>query len=174
VNRLHERQDNRERQEVNEAILNWLTPIDYAPQQIDYIARREEGTGQWLLDSVEFQSWLKKTDGQCLFCPGIPGAGKTILAAIVVEELTTTFQSRGDNVGVAYIYCNFKRYHEQRAEDLCLSLLKQLVQAGRQHLMLSNHSTMSTVKVDPRLIKSQRHYAPLFLTSPAFLLLSMH
>jgi hypothetical protein len=39
-------------------ILNWLTPIDYAPQQSDFIARRQEGTGQWLLNSDKFQEWL--------------------------------------------------------------------------------------------------------------------
>ena len=30
------------------AILDWLTPIDYAAQQSDIFARRQEGTGQWL------------------------------------------------------------------------------------------------------------------------------
>ena len=39
------------------AVLDWLTSIDYAPQQNDFIARRQEGTGTWLLDSTEYQSW---------------------------------------------------------------------------------------------------------------------
>src|SRR5438105_551348 len=56
-------------------ILDWLTPVDYGPQQTDHIRRRQPGTGQWLLDSPEFQTWLK-TVKQTLFCPGIPGAGK--------------------------------------------------------------------------------------------------
>jgi hypothetical protein len=58
------------------AILEWITPIDYAAQQNDFIARRQPGTGQWLLDSAEFQEWLKDKE-RTLFCPGIPGAGKT-------------------------------------------------------------------------------------------------
>ena len=124
VNELHSRQRDQEHQDI----LNWLTPIDYAPQQSDYIKRRQAGTGQWLLDSLEFQEWLQ-TDKQTLFCPGIPGAGKTILTSIVVEELTT----RADNdktIGVAYLYCSFKRQVEQKAEDLLVSLLKQLAQGS--------------------------------------------
>jgi len=126
VVRLHIRQDMRERHEEDQAILNWLTPIDYATQQEDFISRRQEGTGQWLMDSEEFQIWLK-TDKQTLFCPGIPGAGKTILTSIVVKELTTRF-SNNPTIGIAYIYCNFRRQDEQKIDDLLASLLKQLAE----------------------------------------------
>ncbi|KAH8786634.1 hypothetical protein BGZ57DRAFT_817784, partial [Hyaloscypha finlandica] len=106
------------------AVLDWLTLVDYAPQQNDFIARRQEGTGQWLLDSIMYQSW-RETNKQTLFCPGIPGAGKTILTSIVVEELTTRFSS-DPTIGIAYIYCNFRRQDEQKISDLLASLLKQL------------------------------------------------
>ncbi len=112
-------------------ILDWLTPIDYTPQQHDFINRRQTGTGQWLLDSAEYQTW-RQTAKSTLFCPGIPGAGKTILTSIVVEDLTTRFFD-DPTVGIAYIYCNFRRKHEQRAEDVITSLLKQLSQ-GRTSL----------------------------------------
>ncbi|KAF7545580.1 hypothetical protein G7Z17_g9068 [Cylindrodendrum hubeiense] len=123
---LHRLQDNREAIEERQSILNWLTPVEYAAQQSDFIGRRQRGTGQWLLDSPEFKAWLS-TAKQTLFCPGIPGAGKTILTSIVIEELTARFRNNED-VGVAYLYCNFRRQDEQKAEDLLLSLLKQLSQ----------------------------------------------
>ena len=115
-----------------EAILKWLTPIDYAPQQNDYIRRRQLGTGQWLLGSAEFQTWLG-TGKQTLFCPGIPGAGKTILTSIVINDLVTRFQN-GLTIGIAYIYCNFRRKDDQKAEDLLASLLKQLLAQERPSL----------------------------------------
>jgi hypothetical protein len=124
VERLHERQDRRERHKEDQVILDWLTPIDYAAQQSDFIARQQAGTGQWLLDSAEFQAWLKD-DKQTMFCPGIPGAGKTILTAATIDDLTTRFQN-DPGVGIAYLYCNFRRKDEQRAQDLLASLLKQL------------------------------------------------
>jgi hypothetical protein len=105
-------------------ILNWLTPIDYGPQQSDYIKRRQAGTGQWLLNSIEYQAWLK-TSKQTLFCPGIPGAGKTILTSTVIDNLIAMF-GNDENVGIAYIYCNFQQRDVQTAEGLLRSLLKQL------------------------------------------------
>ncbi|PMD29296.1 hypothetical protein L207DRAFT_642458 [Hyaloscypha variabilis F] len=59
VDESNRRQENQERQLERQAILDWLTPIDYAPQQSDFIGRRQAGTGQWLLDSTEYQSWLE-------------------------------------------------------------------------------------------------------------------
>ncbi|KAI0200861.1 hypothetical protein F4808DRAFT_460373 [Astrocystis sublimbata] len=105
-------------------ILDWLIPTDYGSQQTDYLKRRQPGTGQWLLDSKEYQSWIKEPN-RTLFCPGIPGAGKTILTSIVVENLENKFCNE-DTTTVAYIYCNYKRQDEQTPESLLSSLLKQL------------------------------------------------
>lgn len=126
VVKLLQHQEDYDRQNV----LDWITPINYALVQNDLIAQRQAGTGQWLLESVEFQTWLesdKESDKQTLFCPGIPGAGKTILTSTVVDHLCTKFQ--GDkSTGIAYLYCNFRRRYEQKPEDLIASLLKQLIQ----------------------------------------------
>lgn len=108
----------------NQAILNWLTPVDYATQHNDFINRRQPGTGQWLLDSATFQAWPSK-DKHTLFCPGIPGAGKTIITAIVIDYFRSMFQD-DQSTGIAYIYCNFRQQDKQKTEDLLASLLKQL------------------------------------------------
>lgn len=104
--------------------MNWLTPINHASQQHDYITQRQVDTGQWLLDSPVFIEWVN-SDKQKLFCPGIPGAGKTILTSIVVEELMNRFRNDKD-IGIAYFYCNFRRQNDQKIDDLLLNLLKQL------------------------------------------------
>ncbi|KFX94529.1 hypothetical protein V490_04313 [Pseudogymnoascus sp. VKM F-3557] len=121
------RQENQARKQKEQAILDWLTPIDYASQQSDFISRRQAGTGQWLLDSSEFQAWLA-AGKQTLFCPGIPGSGKTILTSIVVEKLIDQFRNSDEDVGIAYLYCNFRRRDEQKIKDLLASLVKQLAQ----------------------------------------------
>jgi hypothetical protein len=85
--RYAQQQHNQEHQ----AILDWLTSIDYSSQQSDFIGRRQAGTGEWLLKSNEFQGWVNQNK-QTLFCPGIPGAGKTIATSIVVNHLERTIQ----------------------------------------------------------------------------------
>ncbi len=74
--------------------------------------------------SEKFQTWIQSRN-HTLFCPGIVGAGKTILTSVVVEELTTRFSSH-PTIGFAYIYCDYRRQNEQTIYDLLMSLLKQL------------------------------------------------
>ncbi|OHE94115.1 ankyrin repeat protein [Colletotrichum orchidophilum] len=108
-------------------ILEWITPIDYSAQQSDNLERRCDGTGQWLIDSAEFRTWVQ-TDKSILFCPGLPGAGKTILTSVVIDYLHTSL-SDDPTIGVAYLFCNFRRQHEQTMKDILASLLKQLCHA---------------------------------------------
>jgi len=123
VDRIQKQQDRRDFSEQRSLILDWLTPMEYAAQQNDFATRRQSGTGEWLLESAEFTNWVDQPK-QILFCPGIPGAGKTILASAVVSNLVARFQGSSD-IGLAYVYCNFRR-QDQKAEDLLLSLLRQL------------------------------------------------
>ena len=131
IDHLSKSDDDQKEEKEKEDILNWLTSIDYSSQQSDFINRRTPGTGHWLLDSAEFREWVD-TDSKILFCPGIPGAGKTILTSIVVEELYERFRSRdvedGTSIGIAYMYCNFLRRNDQTAYGILASLLKQLCQ----------------------------------------------
>jgi len=122
MDQLHDRQD----REYRQVILDWLTKTDYAPRQSEIVSRRQEGSGQWLLNSDIFKNWVSQSK-QTLFCPGIPGAGKTVITSIVVEHLLTEFQN-DINIGIAYIYCNYRRREKQKLVDLLESLLKQLVQ----------------------------------------------
>ncbi len=126
MDRLHEREDNRERRKEQQVIPDWLTPTGYASQQNDFAAKRQEGTRRWLLESDQFQEWLTKNK-QTLFCPGMTGAGKTIVTLIVVDHLCTRFQNDA-SVGIADLYCNFRQQHEQKPADLLAGLLRQLVQ----------------------------------------------
>lgn len=114
-------QDQQHRQEI----LDWLTPIDYAAQQSDFVRRRQTGTGQWLLDSKEYQQWVAAKK-ETLFCPGVPGAGKTMMASIVVDHLHNTFRV-DDSIGICYIYCSFRNTDKQNLDDLMAALLKQLL-----------------------------------------------
>jgi Cdc6-like AAA superfamily ATPase len=107
-------------------MVEWISPTDYPVQQSDIIGRRQKGTGQWFLDAPEFGRWLGKPKGT-LFCPGIPGAGKTMVAAIAIDHLLKSVQS--SSMAVAYVYCNYKAQEEQDASSMLAAIVKQLVRA---------------------------------------------
>ena len=127
-------------------VLDSVSTLDYATKLNAILDQRQEGTGQWFLDSKEVRDWMWNK-GRTLLCTGMPGAGilfwpqglqlegsgaeqpsgKTMLASITIEHLIKTFRSQQDN-GVAYIYCDYKVEHEQGSPALLASLLKQLVQ----------------------------------------------
>ena len=106
-------------------ITDWISSADFPAQQSDFIARRQEGTGLWFINSPQFAEWLHGSN-QTLFCPGIPGAGKTMMAAITIDYLCKTVQS--NDVGVTYIYCNYKTQTDQSTTNLLAAILKQLMQ----------------------------------------------
>lgn len=115
------RYDQLKRQEL----LEWLSTPNFPAQQSDLLSRKQRGTGQWFLDSTEYLSWLARPNGT-LFCPGIPGAGKTIMATIAIDHLLKT--KHNSLVGVAYAYCNYKKSGEKDYVSLFAAILKQLIQ----------------------------------------------
>lgn len=106
-------------------ILNWLSAEHYGAQQSDTLKRWHPETGQWFLGSQEYQDWLQ-TKNRTLYCPGIPGAGKTIMASAAIHDIRNRF-SMDPTVGIAYIYFSFSRQREQTLEHVIGSLLMQLL-----------------------------------------------
>lgn len=65
-----------------------------------------------------------------MICPGIPGAGKTILAATVIDHLLERSAS-DSSIALAYVYFNFRRESEQTFEELLAMILRQLVKSRK-------------------------------------------
>lgn len=62
-------QESQQRHQEHEAILDWLSPLDFGAKQIDYYGRVQQDTGQWLLKADAFNQWLNFTT-RVLWCPG--------------------------------------------------------------------------------------------------------
>lgn len=122
VGQLRQYQESTRGQEI----IDWLAPVNFTGQQSNTFHRRQKGTGAWFLATEEFTKW-SDIRNSILFCPGIPGAGKTFLTSIVVDHLEHTF-GPDPKVGIAYLYCNFRQQHEQKIEHLLESILKQFIQ----------------------------------------------
>jgi hypothetical protein len=47
----------------------WLSPLNFKAGQSEFLQKRQEGTGQWFLQSQEFTDWRDGTS-EMLWCPG--------------------------------------------------------------------------------------------------------
>lgn len=70
VQKLQLQNDDQERRKI----LDWISPLDFSSQQNAILGQRQEGTGNWLLKSEDFQKWMGDSRGT-LLCVGMPGAG---------------------------------------------------------------------------------------------------
>lgn len=134
MKRIIGRSDDQERQKIAE----WISSTNYATYQADFLSQRQEGTGQWLLNTTEFCEWVKEVG--VLYCPGIPGAGKTILSSIIINYLQESFGMEQD-IGIAYIFCNYRQQHEQKLVDI-----RKHFEAADSDIMFSSTGFECTVQ----------------------------
>lgn len=105
-------------------LLEWICSADYHVQHNDYIHKRQSDTGEWFVQDARFQEWMN-SERSTLFCPGIPGAGKTMMAALVIDRLLRSKHEA--ERPVVFVYCDYKRQSEQSTKHLLSSLLRQVV-----------------------------------------------
>jgi hypothetical protein len=115
----------RARSENRLKVMDWLSSVNFRGKQQDVYSRAEKGTGTWILDDPTFNSWLAGRH-KILWCWGVPGAGKTVLASIIIDHLVNEFKT--DNVGLAWVYIDYREQDLQTMETLFADLLRQLVQ----------------------------------------------
>ena len=82
-----------------------------------------------------------------LWCPGIPGAGKTFLASIVVEHLRKYHKDK--KVAILVIYCGYNEAKSQSIDNLIAALIKQTLQiqpeVSKELKDMYKHSSMTDV-----------------------------
>ncbi|KAF7364324.1 ANK-REP-REGION domain-containing protein [Mycena sanguinolenta] len=105
-------------------IITWFSPLNFFPRQADLFNARQPGTGGWLLENPAFKKWELGTI-RTVWCRGIPGAGKTILSAMVVDHLRKSRDSA--NTRVAVVFLNHKETEAQSPSNILAAIWRQLV-----------------------------------------------
>ncbi|KAH6994707.1 hypothetical protein EDB82DRAFT_502327 [Fusarium venenatum] len=113
----------RARDEEALKIISWISTISFRAKHEDILDSTQPGTGTWLLEHSTFQSW-KRGDIDKLWCPGIPGAGKTSLLSLIISRLE---QEKTAGSICLYLYCDYNRRMEQSASELLSCLLQQVL-----------------------------------------------
>ncbi|KAJ4200223.1 hypothetical protein NW767_007744 [Fusarium falciforme] len=97
--------------------------------EFDTNRRLRQGlTGLWLTQGPEFEKWYT-TRGSKIWCSGIPGAGKSVLAAAIIDDC---LQRNATNQGtaLAYFFCTYRDEKSQAPTSILSSLCSQLARQG--------------------------------------------
>ncbi|KAL8663476.1 MAG: hypothetical protein Q9168_008085 [Polycauliona sp. 1 TL-2023] len=134
-----------------EAALAWLSKVDSTSKLQDFRRERQGGTGTWLFDLSEFSDWLD-TPNTALWIYGIPGAGKTILSTLVIDEVLTRLRS--ETIGSAYFYVRHNDTDSHQMTNVLGSLIAQLARQNRSALaqvmeQYEQHTSRSSVTAPP-------------------------
>ncbi|CUS10698.1 unnamed protein product [Tuber aestivum] len=129
VTKMSRKQDESEFREVQ----RWLNVVDPATNFSSALAVREPGTGNWLLEGRDYKYW-REGSGGVLWLHGIPGCGKSVLSATVIEDIQSLC-SMSDDHALAYFYFTFSDSQKQNLANMLLSLIGQLLRA-RSDLVL--------------------------------------
>ncbi|KAJ7203241.1 ankyrin repeat-containing domain protein, partial [Mycena pura] len=84
----------------------------------------QRDTGGWLLQEASFKKW-KSGSTETVWCRGMPGAGKTVLCAIVVDYLRRNLDS--ENIRIAVVYLNHKETEAQSPSNVLAAIWRQLI-----------------------------------------------
>ncbi|ESK85849.1 hypothetical protein Moror_2373 [Moniliophthora roreri MCA 2997] len=112
-------------------ILNWISPLLYEGHR-NYQKRDVlRGTGQWLLQDRIYTAWKSDSASSLLWLHGIPGAGKSKLVSIVVEDLLQSFRD-GMHPRPTFFYCS----RDTAEPEIIASLARQLASAVGDNSLL--------------------------------------
>lgn len=98
-------------------IRHWLQPTPYDVVGGEYrkhLISHAPGTGDWLTASNAYTDWLSGQDHGLLWIRGIPGSGKSVMAAKLADELTQS------NPGFPVLYFFFRQIIDANHEPQAL------------------------------------------------------
>jgi hypothetical protein len=108
-----------------------LTETDYSHQLASYTNARHPGTFNCILKSTEYREWVKCSP-QTLFLFSEPGAGNSVAAALLIQDLINRYsrdeletisaaeKSEKVTASVAYIFFDLLRHEEQSYDNIAL------------------------------------------------------
>ncbi|KAF9041049.1 hypothetical protein BDZ89DRAFT_332447 [Hymenopellis radicata] len=129
-------------------IAKFISENDFTGHQQGLLQQKIKNTGTWLIQDPAFVAWRDDRESpRTLWCYGHPGAGKSVMAAFIVDHL----QSRGDIV--LSVFC---RYSESNTfttpYPILYGLLGQLIETSSKMLPTICDLYQSQTRPDPDML----------------------
>ncbi|KIJ06704.1 hypothetical protein PAXINDRAFT_103259 [Paxillus involutus ATCC 200175] len=104
-------------------LLKWFDGVDCTVKHESTRELRQRTTGEWLLKEQLYIDW-RKLSAKFLWLGGKAGAGKSVLASGVIEDLLSGL---ADDETLAYFYCDFRNPRCISTMEVLRSLIAQLL-----------------------------------------------
>ncbi|KAH6902845.1 hypothetical protein BKA70DRAFT_1156371, partial [Coprinopsis sp. MPI-PUGE-AT-0042] len=149
-------------------VLDFLSLVNFRTIQQENHSKWTPDTLKWLLEGSMFQWWLE-TQGAIVWGTGMPGAGKTILASVVIQDSEDHAPS---DICIGYVYC---RYTEpMKVRDILAALVRQLLERYPKILpvvepLYAKHSLQRTPSTQSELIDVIRKICSRFRIARLFI-----
>ncbi|KAK6348510.1 hypothetical protein TWF718_006300 [Orbilia javanica] len=115
------------RQSKRKRVLRNISKYPYYSEFTDNLQKRIENSGLWIYKTPEYDSWFQSSDSAGLWLQAIPGFGKSVLAAGIIDNLLQLSRSqRSQRYHVAYFFCTYAIPSSLLSRTVLLSLLHQL------------------------------------------------
>ncbi|KAF7342989.1 Ankyrin [Mycena venus] len=79
----------------------------------------------WLLNNAQYKEWCNKSCG-LLWCHGKPGAGKTVLSSVIIDDLQQRYR-QDPSITVVFFYCEYDDLNKRQTSKIVASILDQLM-----------------------------------------------
>lgn len=125
-------------------ITKWLAPTDYDADSSEFrrhLSSLAPGTGSWLCDTDSYLQWHDSSLHGSLWIKGVPGAGKSVIAASIIDHL----MRNEPNTPVLFFFFRNVVHANQRSRSLVCDWLAQLL-----HHSITLQATLSPLIETPQ------------------------
>ncbi|KAH6892723.1 hypothetical protein BKA70DRAFT_1201200 [Coprinopsis sp. MPI-PUGE-AT-0042] len=138
---------------------------NYRDIHIANLGRATEGTGPIFAEWEQFCEWMSGQGRlKTMWGSGMPGAGKTIFASIVINEVEARAEASERPICVGYIYFRYSDHTTATVRDFLLALVKQTIERHADCLPIFNevfarHIREKTLPSESELVQLLRRFA---------------
>ncbi|KAH6902485.1 hypothetical protein BKA70DRAFT_672903 [Coprinopsis sp. MPI-PUGE-AT-0042] len=106
-------------------VLDWISAVNFRGMLDESLARQTSGTGSRLTKGTQFGRWISGGPW-ILWAKGMPGAGKTVLASIAIENIRERFSASSDELLLCFAY--FRYTNPLSVRDVLAALVRQILE----------------------------------------------
>ena len=143
-----EKREKIEHEEKYMAVRKWLSGAESSLDHEDACSAWHQypGTGKWILKNEHIQNWREASSPRdsSLWINGIPGAGKTVLASVIIEDCLKNNTCEKNNPDeTTYFYCKHAETEKSTSMAIFRGLLSQLIFQNRSMLPYCYEKTLA-------------------------------